>query len=264
MSRIENGHIAPFDFMRFADGEMSALEQEALLLHVDTCAQCARSFVTTQKTLERLTAVVPSATAGPAMDGSSSARLRAGLEQLVEAKQERVPWYHGILHNRRYASYAVLLLLIAISMGGIAYRHAHSVEAEAVLLPNRSLTPGAVRSVALAELCQVVDNDDLDPVVSVPTQKAIFHEYGIPPEQSRVNFQMDYLINPQLGGVDDVRNLWPQPYSSEWNARAKDELERHLHQMVCDHKIELADAQREIAENWIDAYKKYFHTSKPI
>ena len=75
---------------------------------------------------------------------------------------------------------------------------------------------------------------------------------------------MDYLINPQLGGVDDVRNLWPQPYSSEWNARAKDELERHLHQMVCDHKIELADAQREIAENWIDAYKKYFHTSKPI
>ncbi len=264
MSRIENGHIAPFDFMRFADGEMSASEREALLLHVDTCDQCAQALATTQKTLERLKAVVPSATAGPATDGSSSARLRAGLEQFVEAKQERVPWYHGILHNRRYASYAALLFLIAISIGGITYRRVHRVEAKAVLLPNRSLTPGAVRNVALADLCQVVDDDDLDPVVSVPTQKTIFSEYGIPPEQSRVNFQMDYLINPQLGGVDDVRNLWPQPYSSEWNARAKDELERHLHQMVCDHKIELADAQREIAENWIDAYKKYFHTSKPI
>jgi hypothetical protein len=34
--------------------------------------------------------------------------------------------------------------------------------------------------------------------------------------------------------------------------------------MVCEQKIELADVQREIAANWIDAYKKYFHTSKPI
>jgi hypothetical protein len=28
------------------------------------------------------------------------------------------------------------------------------------------------------------------------------------------DYQVDYLINPQLGGTDDIRNLWPQPYGT--------------------------------------------------
>jgi hypothetical protein len=263
MARTRNGHVAPFDFTRFVDGEMTASEREALLHHVDTCSQCAQALSATQETLGCLPEIIQSATAASGAGASSNVSLRASLTRIDEDK-ESVPWLRPLLQRRRYASYAFLLLLIAISIAAVSYRDAHRTETDAILLPKKSLTPGAVRDVALTELCQVADDDDLDPVVSVPTQKAVFSEYGIAPEQSKVNFQMDYLINPQLGGVDDVRNLWPQPYSSEWNARAKDELERHLHQMVCEHKIELADAQREIAENWIDAYKKYFHTSKPI
>jgi hypothetical protein len=34
--------------------------------------------------------------------------------------------------------------------------------------------------------------------------------------------------------------------------------------MVCDGSIDLTEAQREIAANWIAAYKKYFHTDTPI
>jgi hypothetical protein len=33
--------------------------------------------------------------------------------------------------------------------------------------------------------------------------------------------------------------------------------------MVCERKISLSEAQREIASNWIEAYKKYFHTEEP-
>jgi hypothetical protein len=161
--------------------------------------------------------------------------------------------------------YVAAVLLIALTAGLVARWHrAHLLEPKTSALPDRTLTPGAVRAVALGELCTEADDDDLDPVVALPLQKTVFHEYGIPSEAAKEKFQMDYLINPQLGGSNDVRNLWPQPYSSEWNARAKDELERRLHQMVCERKIELADAQRDLAENWIDAYKKYFHTSKPI
>ena len=76
---------------------------------------------------------------------------------------------------------------------------------------------------------------------------------------------MDYLITPALGGADDIRNLWPQPYAAPvWNARVKDALEYRLRDMVCDGGIELGEAQREIATNWIAAYKKYFHTEEPL
>jgi hypothetical protein len=34
--------------------------------------------------------------------------------------------------------------------------------------------------------------------------------------------------------------------------------------MVCGGQIDLITAQREMAGNWISAYKKYFHTEKPL
>ena len=76
---------------------------------------------------------------------------------------------------------------------------------------------------------------------------------------------MDYLITPALGGAEDVRNLWPQPYAgSVWNARVKDALEDYLRTMVCNGRLELATAQEEIAGDWISAYQKYFRTEAPL
>jgi hypothetical protein len=34
--------------------------------------------------------------------------------------------------------------------------------------------------------------------------------------------------------------------------------------MVCAGSLDLTQAQKEIAENWIAAYKKYFHTEQPL
>jgi len=34
--------------------------------------------------------------------------------------------------------------------------------------------------------------------------------------------------------------------------------------MVCSGSLDLTEAQQEIAANWIEAYKKYFHTEMPI
>jgi hypothetical protein len=68
-----------------------------------------------------------------------------------------------------------------------------------------------------------------------------------------------------LGGVEEIHNLWPEPYTSPgWNAHMKDALEEHLHQLVCAGKLDLSTAQRDIATDWISAYKKYFHTDKPL
>jgi hypothetical protein len=84
----------------------------------------------------------------------------------------------------------------------------------------------------------------------------VFAAYGIDPAR-RGEFEVDYLITPDLGGAESVRNMWPQPYSTRWNARVKDELEQRLHQLVCENKLDLKTAQRDIAMDWIGAWKKY-------
>jgi hypothetical protein len=92
----------------------------------------------------------------------------------------------------------------------------------------------------------------------------VFEEYGIAGADPRA-YEVDYLITPALGGADDIHNLWPHSYSSTvWNAQVKDALEDRLREMVCEGSMDLAEAQREIAGNWIAAYKKYFHTDRPL
>jgi hypothetical protein len=34
--------------------------------------------------------------------------------------------------------------------------------------------------------------------------------------------------------------------------------------LVCDGELDLPTAQRDIATDWIVAYKKYFHTDRPL
>src|SRR4029079_4494534 len=93
--------------------------------------------------------------------------------------------------------------------------------------------------------------------------KKVFAEYGIRNPEPR-HYEMDYLIDPDLGGADDVRNLWPPPYSALWNAHVKDALEEHLRELVCTNQVTLADAQRDISTDWISAYKRYFNTDRPL
>jgi len=101
-------------------------------------------------------------------------------------------------------------------------------------------------------------------MVPVSLQQEVFREYGLAGAKPEA-YEVDYLITPELGGSSDIRNLWPQPYSSNvWNAHVKDALEERLHQMVCAGEIDLETAQRDIATNWILAYKKYFHTDRPL
>lgn len=71
-------------------------------------------------------------------------------------------------------------------------------------------------------------------------------------------FEEDHLVPLALGGhPTDARNLWLQPWAGEWSAEKKDRLETRLHRLVCRDQVPLAEAQRDIAHNWIMAWGKY-------
>jgi hypothetical protein len=53
-------------------------------------------------------------------------------------------------------------------------------------------------------------------------------------------------------------------FNALWNSYVKDQSEDRLHRMVSERKIPLEQAQRDIANDWISGYRKYFQTDQPL
>lgn len=175
------------------------------------------------------------------------ARLSGALDELGAAQQRRR------LRRRMLSAAGVILVLAAGAVGWRGPRDSAR--------PDRTLTPGATVPVSIETLCA---GGEPEHEVPVRLAYAVFDQYGIHNPQPRA-YELDYLITPALGGADDVRNLWPQPYrSGMWNAHVKDALEDYFRGKVCAGEMELEEAQREIASDWIAAYKRHFRTNAPL
>jgi len=131
-------------------------------------------------------------------------------------------------------------------------------------LPDRQLTPGTVNA-AISEQqyraqCHAKGwTRPYRPPVSFTNslKKLQMSKYGYPLLDIR-DFEEDHLVPLCLAGApQDPANLWPQPRFGEWNADRKDALEAKLCRLACDGKVPLAEAQREIATDWIASYRKY-------
>lgn len=69
-------------------------------------------------------------------------------------------------------------------------------------------------------------------------------------------YEIDHLVSLELGGSNDIRNLWPEPYLPTPGAREKDVVETRLHKQICDHKISLSAAQHIIVTDWYAYYRE--------
>ena len=131
---------------------------------------------------------------------------------------------------------------------------AQAAFAQAVV-PDPTLTPGSVRTTNLGEICFEGTRQHRHRHDAM----AIMDEYGLAPE-SRPEFEIDHLVPLELGGSDDLANLWPEPRFSiepEWNAERKDELENALHALVCNGDLDIEVAQKAIEDDWTEAWKRY-------
>jgi hypothetical protein len=133
-------------------------------------------------------------------------------------------------------------------------------------LPTPSVTPGAVFPVTVAQICQPGYSKT---VRNVPqsVKNAVFKRYGIKTRTPGA-YEIDHLISLELGGSNDIKNLWPQLYAGTWNAHMKDKLENQLHGEVCIGNMNLVQAQRAISKDWIAAYQQmqrdFGHPREPL
>ena len=266
--RNENLHPSDQELLLSADGELPRRRAAWVRTHLAACWDCRARMAEIEGTIADFVrahhqSVDPKL---PPVAGSR-ALLKAQLAESAQ-KLHREGWRHLRLPlNGRGLAYGCALALL-VGLGARALfrqtvERKSGARVYAGLLPDRTLTPGATRTVAIGDICST-DRDEVIRLVSRTLQQKVFEEYGMrdaPVEK----YEVDYLITPGLGGADDIRNLWPEPrYDTMWNSTVKDQLEDHLHRLVCDGKLSLATAQKDVASDWISAYKKYFHTDEPL
>ena len=131
-----------------------------------------------------------------------------------------------------------------------------SVCANGPVRPMYSITPGVLDpSATVNKICKPHYTETVRHV-TMKTKKEVFKIYGI--DQYSDSFEVDHLIPLELGGSNDIKNLWPESYTTTpYNAHDKDVLENKLHKMVCDGEITLIKAQAEIAKDWVRAHQDY-------
>ena len=119
----------------------------------------------------------------------------------------------------------------------------------AYVYPNSSLTPGAVLTTDASTICvpgyaaSVRD-------VSTATKKQVYAEYGVSYPQALGAYEVDHFIPLEIGGSNDLTNLWLEPATPTPGFHQKDQFENFEHGQVCHGEISAAEAQSRMASDW--------------
>ncbi len=122
-------------------------------------------------------------------------------------------------------------------------------------LPDRACTPGAIfPDVTRDQVCQPGYAKSVRDVPA--SEKAeVYAEYGIkkhPPG----SYEVDHLVSLELGGSNDIANLWPEAANPRPGFHEKDQVENYLHEQVCSGAMSLQEAQQAIATDWLAVYRR--------
>ncbi len=121
-------------------------------------------------------------------------------------------------------------------------------------LPDPACTPGDIFPTATAgEICTPGYTTQVRNV-PVEVKDQVYAEYGIASHEPG-QYEVDHLIALELGGSNDIANLWPEPADPRPGFHEKDQVENYLHDEVCGGRMSLQQAQLEIATDWVAIYK---------
>jgi hypothetical protein len=119
-------------------------------------------------------------------------------------------------------------------------------------LPDPDATPGVIRPLSTEQICRIKWGKD-ERHVTPKMKREVCAAYGeSAADCPGKKFEIDHLVSRELGGADEVKNLWPEP---EPDAHVKDVVENRLHKQVCAGQMSLADAQKLLRTDWTEALR---------
>jgi len=118
--------------------------------------------------------------------------------------------------------------------------------------PDPACTPGDRLAVTKDQVCKP---DYASSVRDVPESEKnkVYEEYGIA-SHTPGQYEVDHFVSLELGGSNEISNLWPEPAAPKPGFHEKDKVENYLHEQVCSGAMTLDQAQITIATNWLDVY----------
>ena len=101
------------------------------------------------------------------------------------------------------------------------------------------------------------------PIRNVPVSEkhADEVEYGLVAASYGTTLEIDHIVSLELGGSNDIANLFPEKADAHPGYHVKDKLENKLHSLVCSGSMTLHAAQAGIAANWQSLYKRVYGVS---
>ncbi len=120
--------------------------------------------------------------------------------------------------------------------------------------PDHLCTPGAIFPDAGTSTICVKGYTKKVRSVSASLKKKVYLEYGIAYPQPTGSYEADHLIPLELGGSNDIANLFPEAGDPQPGFHEKDLVENYLHNEVCNGHLDLLKAQKQIANDWLSVY----------
>ncbi len=120
-------------------------------------------------------------------------------------------------------------------------------------LPDPDCTPGAILPDATVDKICVPGYSSKVRNVPESEKNQVYAEYGIT-SHTAGQYEVDHLISLELGGSNDIANLWPEPAEPRPGFHEKDKVENYLHDQVCSGALPLQQAQYEISHDWMSVY----------
>ncbi|MFN8027122.1 MAG: DUF3761 domain-containing protein [Acidimicrobiia bacterium] len=131
-----------------------------------------------------------------------------------------------------------IAVMLLFSMNGIV---------GAVSAVNTTTTPGAASPTATET--SVCSSLVANPRLTSAVKQQVFAAYGITKSAQR-QYVIDRLVPSELGGTNDLSNLWPELRTE---APTKNSAEASVRSAVCAKKVDLATAQHALAADWTTA-----------
>jgi hypothetical protein len=128
--------------------------------------------------------------------------------------------------------------------------------------PDRRCSPGAYYSKLTGSvICSASFRTSSIRDVPQSRKYEVEKEYGMTPRSYGRTLEIDHIVSLELGGSNDIANLFPEKANANPGYRVKDRLENKLHKLVCSGQMNLRSVQRQIAKNWQTLYRKVYGTA---